>query len=82
MPNGYTGKILNVDLSSQKIEIEEKDDAFYRSYLGGRGIGYHYLMQLVPPGIDPFSPENVLVLATGVMTGSPLAAACRPPARK
>ncbi len=77
MPYGYTGKILHVDLSNHKIEVEEKDEVFYRSYLGGRGIGYHYLMQGVAPGIDPFSPENILVLATGVMTGAPLPAACR-----
>ncbi len=77
MPYGYTGKILQVDLSHQKVEIEETDEAFYRSYLGGRGIGYHYLMQDVPAKIDPFSPENILVLATGVMTGAPLPAACR-----
>jgi hypothetical protein len=77
MPYGYTGKILQVDLSNQKIEVEEKDEAFYRSYLGGRGIGYHYLMQDVPVQTDPFSPENILVLATGVMTGAPLPAACR-----
>jgi aldehyde:ferredoxin oxidoreductase len=77
MPYGYTGKILQVDLSNQKIEVEEKDEAFYRSYLGGRGIGYHYLMQDVPAQTDPFSPENILVLATGVMTGAPLPAACR-----
>ena len=77
MPHGYTGKILHVDLSNQKIEIEEPDEAFYRSYLGGRGIGYHYLMQQVPAGTDPFAPENILVLATGVMTGAPLPAACR-----
>jgi len=77
MPYGYTGKILHVDLSNHKIEVEEKDEVFYRSYLGGRGIGYHYLMQRVAPGIDPFSPENILVLATGVMTGAPLPAACR-----
>lgn len=77
MPYGYTGKILHVDLSNRKIEVEEKDEAFYRSYLGGRGIGYHYLMQDVPANTDPFSPENILVLATGVMTGAPLPAACR-----
>jgi aldehyde:ferredoxin oxidoreductase len=77
MPYGYTGNILQVDLSNQKIEVEEKDEAFYRSYLGGRGIGYHYLMQEVPVQTDPFSPENILVLATGVMTGAPLPAACR-----
>jgi len=77
MPYGYSGKILNVDLSNRRIEIEEPAEAFYRSYLGGRGFGYHYLMEKVPPQIDPLSPENILVLATGVMTGAPLPAACR-----
>ena len=77
MALGYRGKILHVDLTDRKIEVEEKDDTFYRTYLGGRGIGYQYLLKEVPPRIDPFSPENILVLATGVMTGSPLPAACR-----
>ena len=77
MAFGYSGKILQVDLTNRKIEVEEKDDIFYRSYLGGRGIGYHYLLKRVPPGIDPFSPENVLIFATGVMTGTPIAASCR-----
>jgi aldehyde:ferredoxin oxidoreductase len=77
MNYGYTGRILHVDLTNRKIDIEDKDEAFFRSYLGGRGIGYHYLMKMVPPRVDPLSPENILVLATGVMTGSPLAASCR-----
>jgi aldehyde:ferredoxin oxidoreductase len=77
MNYGYTGRILHVDLTNHKIDIEEQDEAFFRSYLGGRGIGYHYLMKMVPPRTDPLSPENILVLATGVMTGSPLAASCR-----
>ncbi|MBW2058878.1 MAG: aldehyde ferredoxin oxidoreductase family protein [Deltaproteobacteria bacterium] len=77
MSHGYRGKILHVNLSDRKVEVEEKDDTFYRTYLGGRGIGYHYLLKEVPPRIDPFSPENILILATGVMTGSPLPASCR-----
>ncbi len=77
MNYGYTGKILHIDLTNHSIEVEEPDTSFYRSYLGGRGIGYHYLMKLVPPRTDPMSPENILVMATGVMTGSPLAASCR-----
>ena len=77
MNYGYTGRILHVDLTNHSIDVEEQDEAFFRSYLGGRGIGYHYLMKMVPPRIDPLSPENILVLATGVMTGSPLAASCR-----
>ncbi|MGD8293127.1 MAG: aldehyde ferredoxin oxidoreductase N-terminal domain-containing protein, partial [Desulfobacterales bacterium] len=74
---GYTGKTLRVDLSNHRIDVEDHDETFYRNYLGGRGVGYHHLLKQVPTGIDPFAPENILVLATGVMTGSPLAASCR-----
>jgi aldehyde:ferredoxin oxidoreductase len=35
MQCGYTGKILHADLTNLSIEIEEQDEAFYRSYLGG-----------------------------------------------
>jgi aldehyde:ferredoxin oxidoreductase len=77
MAYGYRGKILHVDLTHRTIEVEEKEDDFYRTFLGGRGIGYQYLLREVPPKIDPFSPENILVLATGVMTGAPLPASCR-----
>jgi len=77
MGYGYQGKILQVDLNNRKIEVEEKNDTFYRTYLGGRGIGYHYLIKEVSPRIDPLSPDNLLILATGVMTGSPIAASCR-----
>ena len=77
MSFGYTGKILHVDLTNRKFDVEDKDEAFFRSYLGGRGIGYHYLMKMVSPRVDPLAPDNILVLATGVMTGSPLAASCR-----
>ncbi|MBT8371250.1 MAG: aldehyde ferredoxin oxidoreductase family protein [Deltaproteobacteria bacterium] len=74
---GYSGRILHVDLTHRTTEVDKMDEAFYRSYLGGRGIGYHYLMKMVPADIDPLAPKNILVLATGVMTGSPLAASCR-----
>ena len=77
MPFGYTGKILHVDLSRRKIETEEPGEVFYRSYLGGRGIGYHYLLRDMPAHADALAPENVFTLATGAMTGVPIAASCR-----
>lgn len=77
MPFGYTGKILHVDLTNRKIDIETPDESFYRSHLGGRGIGYYFLLRDMPPRIDALAPENVFTLATGVMTGAPLAASCR-----
>jgi len=77
MPFGYTGKILHVDLTRRRLETEAPDEAFYRSYLGGRGIGYYYLLRDMPPHVDAYAPENVFTLAAGVMTGAPIAAACR-----
>ncbi len=77
MGYGFMGNILRVDLTNHKIDIEARDETFYRQYLGGRGIGYHYLLKEVPTQTDPFSPDNLLILATGVMTGTPLAASCR-----
>jgi aldehyde:ferredoxin oxidoreductase len=77
MGYGYLGRILKIDLNEGKTEVEEKDDTFFRTHLGGRGIGYYYLLRDVPAHIDPLSAENILVLATGVMTGAPLAASSR-----
>ena len=39
--------------------------------MGGRALVAHYLLTLVPPGADPFGPENIFVLAPGIVTGSP-----------
>jgi aldehyde:ferredoxin oxidoreductase len=67
---GYTGKILKVDLSNRRIEIEQRDDAFYRCYLGGRALVAFYLLNEMAVGVDPLGPENLLVFAPGVLTGA------------
>ena len=77
MPNGYNGKILHVDLSSMKMKVEEPDEVFYRTYLGGGGIASYYLLKGLQPGIDPFSPDNVLVFASNVISGVPIAGMTR-----
>jgi len=77
MPYGYTGKILHVDLSSKKIEVETPPEAFYRKYLGGSALNLHYLLNKIPPGIDPLGPENVLALSVGVVTGTSISGQSR-----
>lgn len=72
MPFGYTGKILRVNLSLQTIAVEENPESFYRSYLGGRNIIAHYLLKELPAGVDPLGPDNILIFATGVLTGAPV----------
>ncbi len=70
MPYGYNGKILHVELTTGKLEIEEPGEGFYRKYLGGSALGMHYALTLIPPGTDPLGPDNVLVLSLGVTTGA------------
>ena len=77
MPYGYNGKILRVDLAEEKIGVEEPPEAWYRTYLGGMGAVAYYLLKEVPAGSDPFSPENLLIMAPGVLTGAPFSGSGR-----
>jgi aldehyde:ferredoxin oxidoreductase len=77
MPYGYTGKILRVDLSTGAISVDEPDERFYRTYMGGWGIITYYLLKELSPGVEPLSPENLLIFATGVVTGAPVGGAGR-----
>ncbi len=75
--NGYTGKILQVNLSNGKIEIEEPPETFYRRYLGGNGFVAYYALKEIPAGADPLGPDNVLIMACGTLTGVPVAGSGR-----
>ena len=77
MPFGYHGKILHVDLTAGKLEVEEPEEAFYRKYMGGSAMGVYYLLKHTPPGADPLGPENTLVLTAGVVTGAPFSGQSR-----
>jgi len=77
MPNGYNGKILHVDLTAGKLEIEEPDEKFYRTYLGGSAMGAYYLLKNTPPGADPLGAENTLSVMVGVTTGAPFSGQSR-----
>jgi aldehyde:ferredoxin oxidoreductase len=75
--NGYTGKILNVDLTTGTLNVEEPDELFYRRYLGGAGFVAYYLLKEVPAETDALDPDNVLIFAGGPITGVPVAGAGR-----
>jgi len=77
MVSGFAGKILHVDLTTGTTTVEEPAAAFYRRYLGGSAFVGYYLLQQVPKGADPLGPDNVLIMATGAVTGHPVAGAGR-----
>jgi len=70
--HAYTGKILHVDLTSGETHVEQPPEAFYRRTIGGRGVILHYLLKDTRAGVDPLSPENLLVFAPGLLTGTVL----------
>ncbi len=70
--NGYAGRILSVDLSQQKFSIETFDESFAQKYLGGNGFAAKILYDRMKPGIDPFSPENIVVFAVGPINDTPI----------
>jgi len=74
---GSWGKVLRVDLTRGMTSVEEIDEATYRQRPGGRALIAHYLLTEMKPGVDALSPENVLVFAMGVLTGTPLSGASR-----
>ncbi len=72
MSCGFYNKVLRVDLTTRQISVEEPGEVFFRTYFGGWGVIAHYLLKEVEPGADPLGPDNVLVFATGVVTGAPV----------
>lgn len=67
---GYAGTILSVDLSSRSIERIPLEEEMGRDYLGGHGINARLLHDLIKPGCNPLSPENVLIYGTGPLVGT------------
>ncbi|MFQ5910870.1 MAG: aldehyde ferredoxin oxidoreductase family protein, partial [Thermoplasmata archaeon] len=70
MMNGYAGSVLFVDLTTGKTKSEETNWAWAEKYIGGKGLGARYLFDLLKPGVDPLSPENVLMFMTGPLSGT------------
>jgi len=67
---GYFNRLLRVDLTARRHSYEEIPDSLLESCLGGKGLGVHYLSAENPKGVDPFSPENIFVIAVGPVTGT------------
>lgn len=68
---GWHNKLLRVNLTKQTISIEDITPNISKDFIGGRGVAIKYLYDEVDPLVDPLSPENKLIFATGPLTGSP-----------
>ncbi|MBN1536210.1 MAG: aldehyde ferredoxin oxidoreductase family protein [Anaerolineales bacterium] len=73
--NAYAGRVARVDLTSGKWSVEESASLTQR-FLGGRGVNSWILLNQLAPGVDPLSPENLLVFGAGALVGTMAPAAC------
>ncbi|MCX9012499.1 MAG: aldehyde ferredoxin oxidoreductase family protein [Candidatus Methanoperedens sp.] len=67
---GWTGRTVTIDLSDSRITQVESDANLLKAFIGGRGLGVKTYYDAVDPGIDPLVPENLLIFATGPLTGT------------
>ncbi len=68
--HGWTGKTVKINLTDSSITETNSDQNILQSFIGGRGLGVKLYYDAVKPDIDPLSPENILIFATGPLTGT------------
>ncbi len=71
---GYGGYILRINLESGRIKREKSDPAYMLKVIGGRGLNATRMHEELRRDVEPLSPENMLMLAVGPLTGTLLPA--------
>jgi aldehyde:ferredoxin oxidoreductase len=66
----WAGKILRVNLTAGTVKSEPLNREWAQAYIGSRGLGTKYLVEEVDAKVDPLSPDNKIIWATGPLTGT------------
>jgi len=67
---GYTRKLVRVDLTRGSIAVEEIPNSMLLKYIGGAGLASRLLYDELEPGIDPLSQRNKVVFLAGPLAGT------------
>jgi aldehyde:ferredoxin oxidoreductase len=67
---GFMGPILDIDLTTGRIETSTLDDEDRKRYLGGKILGAKLLWENLVPGTDALSPETPMIFTAGTLNGS------------
>jgi aldehyde:ferredoxin oxidoreductase len=70
MAKGYIGKCAKIDLTKDKTEVITLPEEYLKNYIGGYGFGAKVLWDELKPGIDPLSPDNILIVNIGPFPGT------------
>jgi aldehyde:ferredoxin oxidoreductase len=67
---GASGNVLRVNLTTGRMTTEAMDRHLASQYLAGTGYASKILWDELAGGLSPFSPDNKLLLTTGLLTGT------------
>jgi aldehyde:ferredoxin oxidoreductase len=67
---GYIGKILDINLTTKGVAAVNLKEEMVRNFLGGTGLGSKILYDNVGPHVDPLSPDNIVIIAPGPLSGT------------
>ncbi len=67
---GYTGNLLDIDLTDNKISIIKESPEDLKQFIGGMGMNCKLFAERFKPKIDPLSAENLIIVGTGPLVGS------------
>jgi len=65
---GYMGKQLRISLKDKTYKTEKINTQVCKDYLGGVGYAAKILYEELDKGINPLSPDNKIIFATGPLT--------------
>ena len=66
----WARNILRVNLTKGTCANEALNMDWAQKYLGQRGLATKYLVEETDPKVDPLSPDNKMIMATGPLTGT------------
>jgi aldehyde:ferredoxin oxidoreductase len=69
MSSSYTGRLLEIDLTTRRAQTRETNADMLDLFLGGKGLGFEVLAERALRS-DPYSPRTPLILAAGPLTGT------------
>lgn len=67
---GYAGRILWVNLTTKSYKVMDTPIDLVKRFVGARGFGAKILWDYVKPGVDPLSPDNLLIFSIGPLAGT------------
>ncbi len=71
LDHGYANQIVNIDVGTGAIHVDQLDPKLRDFFIGGRGLGLYLLHRRITLKTSAYDPENPLILSPGPLGGIP-----------